>query len=312
MSEFYGPAERADSLATLGRAVEIGVSFVDTSDAYGIGANETLLGEFLAGARRDEIRVATKFGAVRDPQTGRPVEMRSDPEYVRLACDASLKRLGVDRIDLFYLHFPDRRTPIEDTVGAIGELVAAGKVDHVGVSNVTAEQIRAGHRAHPIAAVQNEWSLFTRDAEDSVIPACAELGIGFVPYSPLGRGFLTGVYTSDEGLAPTDIRHAVPRFTGTNAVHNASLLEPVRAVARAHDATPAQVALAWLILKGAELGAGVVPIPGTRSADRIAENARAADLTLSPQEMELLEPIGAAVLGAPRPPVPAAARQTAE
>jgi aryl-alcohol dehydrogenase-like predicted oxidoreductase len=192
MSEFYGPADHDTSLTTMRRALELGINFFDTSDAYGIGANERLIGEFLMGARRDSVCIATKFGVVRDPDSGAPVGMRGDAAYVREACDASLRRLGVDHIDLYYVHTPDPKVPIEETVGAMSELVATGKVGHLGLSNITAEQLRAVHRVHPIAAVQNEWSLFTRESEESLVPACAELGVGFVPYSPLGRGFLTG------------------------------------------------------------------------------------------------------------------------
>ncbi|MET8044694.1 aldo/keto reductase [Micromonospora sp. NPDC005215] len=306
MSEFYGDADRAESLATLGRAVELGVTFLDTSDAYGIGDNEELLGEFLAGTDRSAITVATKFGAVRDKATGRPVGMRGDAAYVREACDASLSRLGIDHIDLYYLHFPAPGTPIEETVGAMADLVTAGKVGHIGLSNVTAAQVRAGHAVHPLAAVQNEWSLFTRDSEASLVPVCAELGIGLVPYSPLGRGFLTGAQTSTEGLAPNDFRQSIPRFAAENAPHNAGLLKPIQDIAAGHGVTPAQVALAWLLAQGERHGVPVAPIPGTRSPQRLAENAAATELTLSEEELALLAPIASQVLGEGRPAIPAA------
>lgn len=308
MSEFYGPAEHAESLATLARAVELGVTFWDTSDAYGVGANERLLGEFLARGQRDSITLATKFGGIRDPKTGAPLGVRGDPPYVRQACDASLRRLGVDHIDLYYVHLPDPKTPIEVTVGAIAELVTAGKVRHIGLSNITTGQLRAAHGVHPIAAVQMEWSLFTREPEASLIPACVELGVGFVPYSPLGRGFLTGVYTSAEGLTPRDYRQAIPRFNSENAPHNASLLKPLEEIARAHGATLGQVALAWLLQQGQALGLHVAPIPGTKHRTRLEENAAAIDVRLTDAHLAALEPIAGQVTGAGTPPIPAAVR----
>lgn len=307
MSEFYGPADHDESLATLGRAVELGVTFLDTSDAYGVGANESLLGEFFGTGRRDQVVLATKFGAVRDPQTRQLLDMRADPEHVRAACDASLKRLGTDYIDLYYLHFPDRRVPIEETVGAMAELVAAGKVRHIGLSNVTADQLRAGHTVHPIAAVQNEWSLFTRDTEESLLPVCAELSIGFVPYSPLGRGFLTGAYTSRANLGAGDYRHAIPRFSDEHAEHNTGLLTPLREAAQAHGATLGQIALAWLIQQGEVRGTSVVPIPGTKTRARLEENAAATGVRLTADELAALEPIAAQVRGDGRPAIPPAA-----
>jgi aryl-alcohol dehydrogenase-like predicted oxidoreductase len=309
MSEFYGPADHAESLATLLRAVELGVTFWDTSDAYGIGANERLLGEFLAHGRRDEVVLATKFGVFRDPATGRPLGVRGDAEYVRQACDASLERLGTDHIDLYYVHLPDPKVPIEETVGTLAGLVAAGKIRHIGLSNLTAEQVRAAHAVHPIAAVQMEWSLFTREPEAALVPACAELGIGFVPYSPLGRGFLTGAYTSTEGLATNDYRQAVPRFNAENAPHNAGLLKPIRDIAAAYGATTGQVALAWLIQRGTALGVTTVPIPGTKHHARLEENAAALDLSLSDDDLAALDPIAKQVAGAAAPPPPSAVRR---
>ncbi|HEY3871871.1 MAG TPA: aldo/keto reductase [Actinocrinis sp.] len=311
MSEFYGPADRAQSLAALERAEQCGVNFLDTSDAYGVGANEELLADFLAGPRRSRFVLATKFGVQRDPETGRPLGVRGDAEYVRQAADACLRRLGTDYIDLFYLHLPDPRTPIEVTVGAMAELVQAGKVRHLGVSNLGAGQLRAAHAVHPIAAVQLEWSVFTRSVEEELVPTAAELGIGFVPYAPLGRGFLTGAYTSTAGLAPNDYRQAIPRFNDPgNAAHNAGLVEVVDKIAAAHEATPAQVALAWLIGRGARYGGlAVVPIPGTKRAERVAENAGAVRLSLTEAQIAQLDALGAQVRGEANPPMPRAVAQ---
>jgi len=306
MSEFYGPADREQSLAVLCRAAELGVTLLDTSDAYGVGGNEELIGEFLGGARREDVVLATKFGVLRDKATGRPQGVRGDAPYVREACDASLGRLGTDYIDLYYQHLADPRIPIEETVAALKELVDAGKVRHIGLSNINADQLRAAHAVHPIAAVQNEWSLFTRDAEEALLPACAELGVGFVPYAPLGRGFLTGVYTSTAKLTATDYRRAVPRFNDPdNAAHNAGLLGAVHQIAAAHGATTGQVALAWLIGRGEQYGIGVVPIPGTKQPARLGENAAAADVRLTEADFAALDPIGEQVRGAATPPIPA-------
>lgn len=305
LSEFLGPTDRDQSLATLRRAAELGVTLLDTSDYYGVDfANERLIGDFLAANGRDGITVATKFAAIREPGTGELVGVRSDPEYVRDACEASLRRLGVDHLDLYYLHHPDYTTPIEDTVGAMAELVTAGKIRHIGLSNVTAEQLRAGHAAHPITAVQNEWSLFTREYEESVVPVCAELGIGFVAYSPFSRGFLTGRITSTEGLAEDDIRRGLPRFDSANAGHNASLLAPIRRIADARGVTTAQVALAWMLARSDRHGITVVPIPGTRDRRRLAENVGALDIALTDGELADLEPLAAQVEGDRLPPPP--------
>ena len=314
MSEFYGPTDRAQSFAALEQAEESGVNFLDTSDAYGVGENEQLLAEFLTGPRRRRFVLATKFGVQRDPETRRPLGVRGDAEYVRAAAEACLRRLGTDYIDLFYLHLPDPRTPIEVTVGAMAELVQAGKVRHLGVSNVSATQLRAAHAVHPLAAVQMEWSVFTRSVEAELVPAAAELGIGFVPYAPLGRGMLTGLYPSTEGLAPNDYRQAVPRFNDTaNAEHNAGLVEVVGKIAVAHGATSAQVALAWLLGRGARHdGLTVVPIPGTKRAERVAENAAAARLELTEAETALLDELGDQVRGAATPPMPRAVAQSQE
>lgn len=308
LSEFYGPTHRDESLATLRTAADLGMTFLDTSDYYGVdSANERLIGEFLArggSGGRSRFTVATKFGPVRAPGTGELIGVRSDPAYVRTACDASLRRLGTDHIDLYYLHHPDFVTPVEETVGAMAELVAAGKVRHVGLSNVSAAELRAGHQVHPITAVQNEWSLFTREYEDSVVPVCAELAIGFVAYSPFSRGFLTGRHISTEGLAQDDIRRGMPRFAASNARHNAALLAPVRRIAEARGATMAQVALAWLLHRPQAHRVAVVPIPGTRSPARLRENAGAVDLTLTDDELAALDPIAQQVKGDRMPPPP--------
>jgi len=306
MSEFYGPAHHADSLAALRRAAELGIDFLDTSDAYGIGANEELIGEFLRGTPRENVVLATKFGVLRDKETGRPLGVRGDAQYVREACDASLRRLGVDHIDLYYQHLAAPGTPIEETVAAMADLVTAGKVRHLGLSNIGPDQLRAAVAVHPIAAVQNEWSLFTRTSEAGLIPECVRAGVGLVPYAPLGRGFLTGVYTSTEGLAADDYRQAVPRFNDpANSAHNAGLLKVLREIADAYQATPGQVALAWLIGQGGRLGLGVAPIPGSKNADRVAENAAAAGLSLTEADYAALEPLADQVLGSATPPLPA-------
>jgi aryl-alcohol dehydrogenase-like predicted oxidoreductase len=306
MSALYGPADRDESLRTLRRAVELGVDFLDTADVYGAGANEVLVGEFLAGQPREDMVVATKFGAVFTNDTGMHGSpgIRGDAEYVRTACEASLRRLGTDYIDLYYLHVPDPRVPIEETVGAMAELVVAGKVRQLGLSNVRASALRAAYAVHPITAVQSEWSLFTRQVERSVVPACAELGVGFVPYSPLGRGFLTGVHTSLEALAADDFRRAIPRFAPGNSGHNLVLLKPIHEIADAYGISLAQVALAWLLHQQDLYGVPVVPIPGTRNPARLAENLAATGVTLSPHDLALLEPIASQVVGAGHPPPP--------
>ena len=308
MSEFYGPADHDESLATMERAVDLGVTLFDTADSYGVGDNERLVGEFLARGHRDRLTVSTKFGPVRDPETRGLIELRADPEYVRQACEASLGRLGVDTIDLYYLHVPDPRVPLEDTIGAMAGLVAAGKVRYLGLSNVNADQIRAAHAVHPITAVQREWSLFTRDDEETVVPACAELGIGYVAYSPLSRGLLSGAYPSVEEMADTDVRRTVPRFIGENETHNAELLQTVRRVAGTHGAAPAQVALAWLVQKGVEYGLTVVPIPGAKRTAAAEQNTGAAGLRLTAAEIAELDTLAARVAGSSQHPRPAAAR----
>ncbi|QFZ24851.1 aldo/keto reductase [Saccharothrix syringae] len=279
MSEFYGPGDEAGSIATIHRALDLGVTFLDTADLYGAGANEELVGRAVRD-RRDEVVLATKFALVRDG--GAVWGVRGDPEYVEQAAEASLRRLGVDHIDLYYQHRVDPNTPIEDTVGAMAELVRQGKVRHLGLSEAGADTIRRAHAVHPIAAVQTEWSLWSREIEDEVAPTCRELGIGVVAYSPLGRGFLTGRYTSPDDFAPDDIRRSsrMPRFAEDNLARNVALVESLREVAREHDATPGQIALAWVHHQGA------VPIPGTKRVAYLEENVAAADIRLTAAQVE--------------------------
>jgi aryl-alcohol dehydrogenase-like predicted oxidoreductase len=296
MSEFYGPGDEADSLATLHHALDLGVGFLDTADMYGHGANEELVGKVVR-ERREEVVLATKFGIVRDRGTGARSH-RGDAEYVHAACDASLSRLGVETIDLYYMHRRDTSVPVEETVGAMAELVARGKVRHLGLSEVSADELRAAHAVHPIAAVQTEWSLWSRDVEESVVGECARLGVGFVPYSPLGRGFLTGALPPVEELSADDFRRGKPRFSGENAVRNRDLLAIVRRVAEAHGATPGQVALAWVHAQAERWGLPVVPIPGTKRRERLEENVGGADLVLSPEDLAELDTIADATAGA--------------
>ncbi len=274
MSDFYGPADDAQSLAVLHHALDLGINFLDTADMYGVGANERLLGQVLA-TRRDEVVIATKFGHVRAPD-GTVLRIDGSPAYVREACEASLKRLGVDHIDLYYQHRVDKHVPIEETVGAMADLVRAGKVGHLGLSEAGVATIRRAHVVHPIAAVQTEYSLWTRDVEAEVLPTCRQLGIALVPYSPLGRGFLTGAIRSAAQLAPDDRRRIHPRFQGENLDHNLALADALSALAAEWSYTPAQLALAWLLDQGED----IVPIPGTRSIARLDENAQAARIQL--------------------------------
>jgi aryl-alcohol dehydrogenase-like predicted oxidoreductase len=291
MSDFYGPRDEAQSIRTIHRALELGIRFLDTADMYGPFTNEELVGRAVRD-RRDRVVLATKFGNVRG-EDGAFLGIRGDPEYVRQACDASLRRLGTDHIDLYYQHRVDTQVPIEDTVGAMAELVAAGKVLHVGLSEAAPDTLRRAHAVHPVAALQTEYSLWSREPEAELIPVCRELGIGFVPYSPLGRGFLTGQIRTPEDLAPDDFRRSNPRFQGDNFARNLELVETVRAIAADKGCTPAQLALAWVLAQGEDL----VPIPGTRSAERLEENAGAVDVALSAAELARLEeafPVGAA------------------
>jgi aryl-alcohol dehydrogenase-like predicted oxidoreductase len=291
MSEFYGPADEAVSVATIHRALDLGVTLLDTADMYGPHTNEALVGRALAD-RRDAAVLATKFGIIRDADGG-VVGLSGAPAYVREACEGSLRRLGVDHLDLYYQHRPDPRVPIEETVGAMAELVTAGHVRHLGLSEASADTLRRAHATHPIAALQTEWSLFSRDLEAQVLPAARELGIGIVAYSPLGRGLLTGTITDVDELAPDDFRRHSPRFTDDRLARNTALVEEVRSVAAAHGATPGQVAIAWVLAQGDD----VVPIPGTTRVARVEENAAAADLRLSDDELAQLDGVADRVAG---------------
>jgi aryl-alcohol dehydrogenase-like predicted oxidoreductase len=297
MSFAYGPVDAKASRATLERALELGVTLYDTADAYGKGENEKFLSPFFK-AHRDELVIATKFALSIPPDDPTRRVIRNDAPYIRQAVEASLKRLDVDVIDLYYMHRRDVNVPIEETVATMAELVREGKVKQLGLSEVTAEELRAAHAVHPIAAVQSEWSLFSRDIEANVVPAARELGVTLVPYSPLGRGFLTGSFTNaDKELTSDDFRRQQPRFTGENAAANAALLEPIRAVAEAHDASPGQIALAWVQQRSAVHGLPVIPIPGTRKPSRVEENVAATRIVLTDDELALLEPIAGKVAG---------------
>ncbi|MDB5985783.1 MAG: aldo/keto reductase [Nevskia sp.] len=282
MSDFYGPADEATNLKVLNTAIDIGINFLDSADIYGVGANERLLGKVLK-TRRDEVVLATKFGNVRAAD-GAFRGVDGSPEYVRAACDASLQRLGVDHIDLYYQHRVDPQVPIEETVGAMAELVKAGKVRHLGLSEASANTIRRAAKVHPIAALQSEYSLWTRDLEATIMPACEELGIGVVAYSPLGRGFLTGAFRKPEDFDAGDYRRNSPRFSEENFASNLQLVEIVADIARAEGYTPAQVALAWLL----DCAPYIVPIPGTRSIKRLKENALSFAVRLDDTQLERL------------------------
>ena len=282
MSDFYGPADETTNLGVLNAALDIGINFLDTADMYGVGANERLLGQVLK-TRRNEVVLATKFGQVRGPD-GASLGINGTPEYVQAACNASLQRLGVDHIDLYYQHRVDPKVAIEETVGAMAELVRTGKVRHLGLSEASASTIRRAAKVHPIAALQSEYSLWTRDLEATILPACEELGIGGVAYSPLGRGFLTGAFRNPEDLDASDVRRTNPRFSGENFASNLRLVEVVSEIAREQDYTPAQVALAWLL----DCAPYIVPIPGTRSVKRLKENALAVLVRLSDGQLERL------------------------
>ncbi|WP_416482229.1 aldo/keto reductase [Streptomyces sp. CL12] len=297
MSFGYGPTDTDQARAALDRALELGVTLYDTADAYGAGENERFLAPFFR-AHRDEVVIATKFALSipKDDPTRRII--RNDSPYIREAVEGSLQRLGVDVIDLYYMHRRDVNVPIEETVGTMAELVREGKVKHLGLSEVTAEELRAAHAVHPIAAVQSEWSLFSRDIEAHVVPAARELGVALVPYSPLGRGFLTGAFANaDKDLSADDFRRQQPRFTGDNAAANAALLKPLHTIAAAHDASAAQIALAWVQQRATVDSLSVIPIPGTRKASRVEENVGATRITLTEDELAQLEPIAGKVAG---------------
>ncbi|WP_020126923.1 aldo/keto reductase [Streptomyces sp. 303MFCol5.2] len=297
MSFAYGPSDAKESRATLERALELGVTMYDTADAYGAGENEKFLSPFFR-AHRDEVVIATKFALAVPPDDPTRRIIRNDAPYIRQSVEASLSRLDVDVIDLYYMHRRDVNVPIEDTVGVMAELVREGKVKQLGLSEVTAAELRAAQEVHPIAAVQSEWSLFSRDIEAQVVPAARELGVTLVAYSPLGRGFLTGSFAdADQDLTADDFRRQQPRFTGDNAAANGALLDPIRAIAQAHGATPAQIALAWVQQQSRVHGLSVVPIPGTRKPTRVEENAAATAVELTPEELASLEPIAGKVAG---------------
>ena len=296
MSFAYGPTDAKASRATLERALELGVTLYDTADVYGAGENERFLSPFFR-AHRDEIVLATKFSMEIPPDDPTRRIIRNDAPYIRQAVEASLKRLDVEVIDLYYMHRRDVNVPIEETVGTMAELVREGKVKHLGLSEVTAAELRAAHAVHPIAAVQSEWSLFSRDIEARVVPAARDLGVALVPYSPLGRGFLAGSFSTADTLTADDFRRRQPRFTGENATANAALLAPIREVADAHGASLGQIALAWVQQQTTVHDLAVVPIPGTRKPSRVEENTAATRIELTEEELALLEPIAGQVAG---------------
>ncbi|WP_328948448.1 aldo/keto reductase [Streptomyces sp. NBC_00184] len=297
MSEFYGDTDEAAARETLETALAAGVTLFDTADVYGSGANEQFIAPFV-GAHRDEIVLATKFAIERRDDDPHYRGVSNDPAYIRKAVENSLRRLNTDVIDLYYMHRRDPSVPLAESVGAMAELVEQGKVKQLGLSEVTGAELREAHAVHPIAALQSEWSLFSRDVERSAVPAAVELGVTFVPYSPLGRGFLTGAFAdAGKDLSKNDFRQFQPRFTGDNAKTNAALLEPVHKIAAAHGATAAQVALAWVQQRAQVHGLAVVPIPGTRKSSRLLENVGATRLALSAEELALLEPIAGQVAG---------------
>ena len=283
MSEFYGARNDQESIAVLHRALDLGVTFYDTADMYGVGHNEELVGKAF-GDRRDKVFIATKFGNVRG-KDGSWVGINGRPEYVRSACEASLQRLGIPVIDLYYQHRVDSNTPIEETVGAMAELVREGKVRYLGLSEAAAGTIRRAHTVHPITAVQSEYSLWTRDVESDILPTCRELGIGFVPYSPLGRGFLSGRFRAMQDLEETDHRRNFPRFRSENFQRNKALLEPLDQLAKAKRATAARIALAWVLAQGED----IIPIPGTKHMKYLEENIKSVDVVLAPSELDSLD-----------------------
>jgi len=292
MSEFYGSADEGEAVATIQAALNLGVTLIDTSDAYGPHTNEQLVGGAIAD-RRDEVVLATKFGIVRDPRDPRARGVNGRPEYVIDACEASLRRLGLDHIDLYYQHRVDPDVPIEETVGAMASLIDAGKVRFLGLSEAAPDTIRRAHAVHPISALQTEYSLWSRDPEDEILPTLRELGIGLVAYSPLGRGFLTGQITSPADLADDDFRRHSPRFQGENFERNLELVDRIRQIAREKDCSPGQLALAWVMAQGHD----IVPIPGTKRRRYLEENVQAVELSLDREDLERIDdaaPVGAA------------------
>jgi aryl-alcohol dehydrogenase-like predicted oxidoreductase len=285
MSEFYGAHDDAESIETIHRALDLGVNFLDTADMYGPFTNEQLVGRAIRG-RRDAVVVATKFGNMRGDD-GAFLGINGRPDYVRKACDGSLQRLGVDHIDLYYQHRVDTSVPIEETVGAMSELVRAGKVRYLGLSEAAPATIRRAHKVHPIAALQTEYSLWSRDPEDEILPTVRELGIGFVAYSPIGRGFLSGKWRSADDLAPDDWRRHNPRFQGENFQKNLDLVKKIEEIAREKGVTPAQLAIAWVMSRGDD----IVPIPGSKSRKHLEENIAAADVELTPREISRIDEV---------------------
>ena len=283
MSEFYGEGDDTESTATIHQALEIGVDFLDTADMYGLGKNEELVGRAIAG-RRDEVILATKFGVQRDGGDSRSRGVNGRPEYVASAIDASLKRLGVDHVDLYYQHRVDPEVPIEETVGAMAEAVEAGKVRYLGLSEAAPDTIRSAHAVHPISAVQTEFSLFERGPEAEILPTVRELGIGFVPYSPLGRGFLTGRFRSTSDFGEGDFRNHDPRMGDDNMKENLGIVEEIERIAATHEVTPAQLAIAWVLAQGDD----IAPIPGTRRVSRLEENAAASSVSLTTEQLASL------------------------
>jgi aryl-alcohol dehydrogenase-like predicted oxidoreductase len=284
MSEFYGPTSEAESMATIHRAIDLGINLLDTADVYGPFTNEELVGRAIRD-RRDRVLVATKFGIVRDPARPDRREINGRPEYVRASCEASLRRLGVATIDLYYQHRVDANTPIEDTVGEMARLVQEGKVRYLGLSEAAPATLRRAFAVHPILALQTEYSLFSREPEDTILPTCRELGVGFVAYSPLGRGLLGGTIRRQDDLAPDDWRRSSPRYQGENLARNVALVEQVEALAAARGCTPAQLALAWALTRGTD----IVPIPGTKRRTYLEQNVAALDLALTPAELAAIE-----------------------
>src|SRR6201993_1333103 len=285
MSEFYGAGDEQESIATIHRSIELGCTFLDTADMYGSGKNEELVGRAIKD-RRNKVQLATKFGNVRGPN-GEFLGVKGTPDYVKQACDASLKRLGTDVIDLYYQHRVDKTIPIEDTVGAMAELVKAGKVRYLGLSEASPKTIRRAHKVHPISALQTEYSLWERDPEDEILPTLRELGIGFVPYSPLGRGFLTGQYKRFEDLAADDYRRNTPRFQGENFQLNFGVVKRVELLAKEKNCTASQLALAWLLAQGPD----IIPIPGTKKRKFLEENVHAIEIRLSQEDLARLDEV---------------------